>query len=244
MMQTSTWFEDWFDSPYYHLLYNKRDDVEAEFFIRNIFNLIKFTPHSKIWDISCGKGRHCISFAEKGMLVTGSDLSFKSISEAQSQNIPNTEFLIHDMRKLFRTSYFDCALNLFTSIGYFEKYEENFSVFKNISVSLRPNGIFIVDFFNSNKIIKTLKKDYSEQREEINFKINKQIIDKRIHKKIKFDHKNKSFCFEECVCLLDKEDFDKFGKNCGLKLEHVFGDYSLHKFNLQTSDRLILIFKK
>ena len=31
-----SWFENWFDSKYYHILYNNRDDSEAIFLINNI----------------------------------------------------------------------------------------------------------------------------------------------------------------------------------------------------------------
>ena len=31
-----SWFEDWFNTPYYHILYKDRDFVEAENFITNL----------------------------------------------------------------------------------------------------------------------------------------------------------------------------------------------------------------
>ena len=32
------WFEEWFDSPYYHVLYKDRDEKEAKDFILNLIN--------------------------------------------------------------------------------------------------------------------------------------------------------------------------------------------------------------
>ena len=31
-----SWFANWFDSSYYHILYKNRDKKEAEFFIENL----------------------------------------------------------------------------------------------------------------------------------------------------------------------------------------------------------------
>ena len=35
------WFELWFDSPLYHVLYKNRDDSEAHSFIDNIFTKLE-----------------------------------------------------------------------------------------------------------------------------------------------------------------------------------------------------------
>ena len=35
-MREKEWFEDWFNSRYYHLLYQNRSQNEANFFIENL----------------------------------------------------------------------------------------------------------------------------------------------------------------------------------------------------------------
>ena len=37
------WFVDWFDSPYYHLLYRHRDDGEAFVFMKKSYCFFKLT---------------------------------------------------------------------------------------------------------------------------------------------------------------------------------------------------------
>ena len=59
------WFKNWFDSPYYHILYKKRDSIEAKFFIDNLINFLQVPNNSKIIDIACGKGRHSIYLEQK-----------------------------------------------------------------------------------------------------------------------------------------------------------------------------------
>ncbi len=243
-MENACWFEEWFDSPYYHLLYNKRDETEANAFIDRLSTYLDLPASSVIWDIACGKGRHALAFAKKGYRVIGTDLSDNSIAEALKHKTQNVDFYVHDMRQLFRTNYFDCAVNLFTSIGYFKKYSDNEKVFKNVYAALKPNGLFVIDFFNAEKVKASLKPEYTEQRGDITFKINKEIINKVIHKKINFEHKGKEHNFEETVTLLEKEDFEGFARKAGLTLKDCFGDYALNKFDKNNSDRLILIFKK
>ena len=111
------WFESWFDSPYYHVLYKNRDFSEAELFIDKLIQLIEPTKASRVLDLACGKGRHSIYLNKKGFDVTGIDLSEKSIACAKTAENETLHFYMHDMRKLFRTNYFDVVLNLFTSFG-------------------------------------------------------------------------------------------------------------------------------
>jgi SAM-dependent methyltransferase len=243
-MEDKNWFEAWFNSPYYHLLYNRRDIGEADFFINNLSKHLNLPAAASIWDIACGKGRHAVAFSRKGFQVTGTDLSDKSIQQANELQAERAEFFVHDMRLPFRENHFDCALNLFTSLGYFENHEDNFTVFTNVYRALKNKGLFVIDFFNSEKVIKSLNPKYTEERGDISFHITKEISSNFIHKKITFEHEQKFFAFQESVELLRLEHFEAFGKRAGFVLESVFGDYGLNPFDANVSDRLILIFKK
>jgi SAM-dependent methyltransferase len=244
MMEKHCWFRDWFNSPYYHLLYNKRDENEADFFISNLCDELQLPSGSRIWDVACGKGRHTLALHKKGYEAVGTDLSEKSIREALTQKAEGVDFFIHDMREPFRVNYFDAAVNLFTSLGYFENQNDNLKVFKNVCKALKPGGKFVVDFFNAEKVKRSLKAEQVETRGDIAFHIKKEIINNVIHKKINFEHQHQAHTFEETVSLLKKEDFEKFAAESGLTLQHVFGDYSLQPFDENRSERLILIFKK
>src|SRR5664279_4672531 len=102
-----TWFKDWFNSSYYHLLYFNRDDREAAAFIDKLINYLQPHPGSKMLDVACGKGRHSIQLAGKGFDVTGIDLSEDSILEALKNENDQLHFYQHDMRLPFRINYFD-----------------------------------------------------------------------------------------------------------------------------------------
>ena len=61
-----SWFKEWFNTPYYHILYKDRDFVEAENFIRNLTQDLQLSKDSKIIDLACGKGRHSVFLQQPG----------------------------------------------------------------------------------------------------------------------------------------------------------------------------------
>lgn len=243
-MNNAEWYVDWFNSPYYHLLYNNRNYDEANFFINNLCEKLDLKSGSRIWDLACGKGRHAIALCNKGFAVTGTDLSQNSIEEARKSENERLHFFVHDMRIPFKTNAFNAVFNLFTSIGYFGNTEDNFSVFKNVAQALEPGGVFVIDFFNSQKVVSSFKSEYLEKRGAIDFVIKKQIIENAILKRIEFETDHKKYFFEESVSLLTKSDFTSFAGASGLVLNATYGNYKLDDFDALHSERLILIFKK
>ena len=238
------WFECWFDSPYYHVLYQNRDFSEAEGFIDNLINLLEPTRKDRFLDLGCGKGRHSIYLNKKGFDVTGIDLSEKSIACAKTQENKMLHFYKHDMRKIFRTNYYNVVVNLFTSFGYFEQDREDNAVINAISKALKPNGTVVLDFMNSKKITSLLPFQETKIVEGIEFRINKVVENNFIVKRIQFKDKGKDYHFEERVKVLTLSDFEKyFGAN-KLKIVHLRGNYKLEEFDEKSSERLIIIAKK
>ena len=63
------WFESWFDTEYYHLLYKHRNYDEARVFIEKLVQFLSLKDGDRVVDIGCGKGRHAMVLANriKGM---------------------------------------------------------------------------------------------------------------------------------------------------------------------------------
>lgn len=238
------WFQYWFNSPYYHILYQLRNDAEAEFFIDNLTNYLNPEADSKMLDIACGKGRHAIYLNKKGFDVTGIDLSEQSIKYARKFENNKLHFLVHDMRKLFYINYFDIALNLFTSFGYFDTEKDHVNALKTFRKCLRADGILVVDYFNTEKIIRNLNSCETKSLDGINFNISKNVVDGKIIKKINFEDQGKIYNFEERVQAFSFEDFERMLSKAGMVIQKTFGSYSLNDFEAFNSDRLILICKK
>lgn len=243
-MRESEWFEDWFNSKYYFLLYNNRNDEEARRFITNLFQLISSDLKQKVWDMACAKGRHCRVMNELGHIVTGTDLAEESIKAAILESDSKIEYYIHDMRLPFRSNYFDVVVNLFTSLGYFKRLEDNLKVIKNATSALKPNGYFVIDFLNATKVVSCLKPESVEERRDVRFYITKKVENNQVVKTIKFAADQKNYCFEERVTLLNKRMLMNFTESVGLKVQSIFGNYNLEPFDEVHSDRLILVLKK
>lgn len=236
----SEWFAEWFNSPYYHILYKNRDDEEARAFIERLCNFLKLTAHSSVLDLACGAGRHSRVLHQLGYKVSGCDLSPNSISEAKANSSSEIDFYVHDMRLTLPKKY-DAILNLFTSIGYFKELEDNLQVFESVSKGLNEHGVFVIDFMNCNKIVREMKPRYVITIDDITFNIKKEISHGKILKSITFQDKGESYFFQEKVQILTYEIFEELLTKAGFKIKNTFGSYQLDEFNPEQSDRLILV---
>ena len=114
------WFKDWFNTPYYHLLYKNRDEQEAANFIDKLLSHLRPAQNSKMLDVACGKGRHAIQMSNKGFDVTGIDLSEESIQIALEQAIkqlPEKQRFVFMLRYFEELSYEKIAEVTGTTIG-------------------------------------------------------------------------------------------------------------------------------
>lgn len=243
-MSATEWYKNWFDSPFYHILYKNRDYKEAEQFIDNLLAFINPVRDSKILDIGCGRGRHSLYLSSKGFNVTGIDLSPSNIEFAKRFENGKLSFFVHDMRSPFRENYFDIGVNLFTSFGYFEREQDDIDTLKSASLALTSKGVLVIDFMNSKKVVSELIKEEEKNVENISFKISRRIEEGFVKKRIEFEEGDKKYSFEEKVKPLELYDFKRYFKASGLKMVNLFGDYNLNEFSEKHSDRLIMICKK
>ena len=239
-----SWFANWFDSPYYHLLYKNRDEKEAQVFIDNLIQYLQIPQGSKLIDIACGKGRHAIYFNKKGMDVVGIDLSSNSISYAKEHENSTLQFSVHDMRETYQGDYFDIATNLFTSFGYFDDNTNEQEAINAMASNLKIGGILVIDFMNVKKVISNLL--FSEQKtiDGITFNINRKVEGGNIIKDIAITDGIEKCQFQEKVKAITLADYSKLITNARLRIIDIFGNYHLEGFDARTSDRLILICKK
>jgi SAM-dependent methyltransferase len=238
------WFKEWFNTPYYHLLYGERDHVEAVKFIKNLLDFLDPEEDSVFLDLACGKGRHALDVARNNFKVYGVDLSVESIEFAKKSECDNLKFDVHDMRETYKANYFDYVLNLFTSFGYFDAAEDNLKTLISVKNDLKKNGVFVQDYFNSNKVLENLTPSESKVISGIEFHIAKEIKDSSIVKTISFSDDGESYLFQEKVKLLSFHDFERLYAEAGLEIIEVFGDYKLSPFDEKGSERLLLISKK
>lgn len=115
-----------------------------------IMQLLGLAPGACVLDMPCGIGRHSVALAKMGMAVTGVDRTKhyleRAAARARSAGV-SVEWVEADMRE-FRRPHphgFDVALNLYTSLGYFDSPEEDVGVLRNLHASLKPGGRLVVE---------------------------------------------------------------------------------------------------
>src|SRR5690606_16403482 len=164
--------------------------------------------------------------------VTGIDLSFNSIRHAKQFENHRLHFHVHDMRRLFYINYFDFALNLFTSFGYFKTEKEHISTLQAFRKGLKPGGYLVLDYMNSQKIINALVEKEVKEIDGITFHITRRVEDGKIIKTIDFTHDGHAYSFKEEVRDFNFAAFEKLFKAAGLEIVHTFGDYELNAFEI------------
>ncbi len=234
------WFQHWFDTKYYHILYQDRNDEEAQLFMRNLTSFLQLEKASKVLDLPCGKGRHSKFLNSLGYDVVGADLSINSIEYAKQFENESLHFKVHDMRAPFQTK-FDAILNLFTSFGYFDDEKINIDVLKNLKKGLKNKGVILIDFMNVLFVRKQLIAHEVIVKDDIEFHINRSIKNGFIQKDIRFKADEKPHHYTEYVRFLTLDRFKGYAKAAGLKIKYTLGDYNLNKFDELNSSRLILI---
>jgi SAM-dependent methyltransferase len=238
------WFESWFDSPFYHLLYQNRDENEAEGFVKSLMQVLSLPLHSVLLDLACGKGRHSQFLHSLGHRVLGVDLAANSIAQAMQYKKEGLDFRVGDMREPQGQEEFDLVLNLFTSFGYFESEEDNIKVLEAIKTALKPGGLLLLDFMNTARVITNLIPESRVDRGEVSFQLRRFVENGRICKSIQFEADGRSFQFFERVQALSKDDFLGYFQKTGLDVVLLSGDYEMKPFDEARSERMIFLVRK
>lgn len=103
----------------------------------------------RVLDLACGTGTFAILLAEKGIHVTGIDISEDMIvvaeRKAKEANAQNVEFDIGDMKDFKLGSEFDLITCNYDSLNHLLREEDILSTFRCVYSHLAAKGIFIFD---------------------------------------------------------------------------------------------------
>ena len=217
------WYKEWFSDKLYLDIYSHRNEEEAGHMIDLIQRNIDISTGAKVLDL--------IKEAKKGL------------KESVEKDL-KVRFLIKDMRYFDFKGTFDVAVNIFTSFGYFDNDEENFSVIKNISDSLGKGGFFVFDFINSGNIKNTLVPNSRNKFGNIVVIQKRRIEDGFIIKDIIVNKSGEIRNFKEILKLYSSKELVKCFSKFNFKVKKLFGDYYGNKFDEKKSKRLIIIAQK
>jgi len=119
--------------------------------IVNIFDTYGVPVGSHVLDLACGIGRHSIELASRGFNVLGVDISSDFLTIAKKESVKKgfsnrCRFIEGDMRKIgffLEGTFFNSALSLFTSLGYYDE-DTDLSILKQLHELSKDNGILIL----------------------------------------------------------------------------------------------------
>jgi SAM-dependent methyltransferase len=148
------WFEEVFDEDYLRTLpfMTPEQTLREVSFIKEALNA---PPDGQLLDIGCGYGRHAIELGQRGLRVTGIDLSLplliRAADESQRRSL-SVNFVHADMREMAFDGQFDGAYCMLTTFGYFDE-ETNLKVAASICRALKPGGRFLLDTVNRDYLV-------------------------------------------------------------------------------------------
>lgn len=240
------WFEEWFDSPLYEKLYVNRDETEARQLVALLEDTLELHKCSEILDLGCGRGRHAINLARRGYHVTGIDLSKEAIKtakeKARNAGLDNVDFEVRDMRNPL-PKRFDAIVNLFTTFGYFMDDRENAAVLDSVITMLKPDGIFVLDYLNAQKVRTSFEPAESGRFQDIDYKIRRYLKNGAIYKDIEFERKSTGAqkTYSERVKLYNLGWFEREMEKRSLHIDEVYGDYEGAPYDPDHSPRMLII---
>lgn len=239
-MDREEWFETWFDTRYYHILYGNRDELEARQFIDALLRFLAPPSGARFLDVACGRGRHAINLHQYGYEVTGIDLSENSIAEATKHASDTLHFYVRDIREPLNVGLHDYALNLFTSFGYFDDVDEHIKAIRNIANSLKPGGQLVLDYLNIHCVKQHLIREEICEKSGVSFNLSRSFEAPFLYKHIQVKEGDAIHCFEERVMAFTQKDLYAMLEKGGLTPIRCFGNYDLTPYTAD-QPRVIII---
>ena len=145
------WYDGFFEGDWLDEIALNADAEWGERQTDFLVEKLQLQPGERVLDLACGHGRMALPLAERGLRLTGVDLSPRSLelarAAAETRGL-EVDFVHSDMREIDFDGEFDAAYNVYTSFGYFDDDAENQRVLDAVRRALRPGGRLLIDTIN------------------------------------------------------------------------------------------------
>jgi len=144
---------------YYDIFYSDKDYEQECVFVEKVFEAYSPKPVKNILDIGCGTGGHSILLACRGYRVTGIDASSVMIKRARKKAREfGTDLKFHhrDIRNFDLKTKYDASISMFAVIDYLTETDDILTAMKNIRRHLKPDSLFVFDFWNGLAVLRVL----------------------------------------------------------------------------------------
>lgn len=155
------WWKSFYDEYLAAMLLEQADD-EIEATLGFLEKRLSLPEGARIYDQCCGTGRLSLPLLRRGYDVIGVDQAALYIQKAsQNTGLENLggEFLVADAFEYTPEEPVDAVINWWTSFGYAEKDEQNAKMIVRAFESLRPGGVFALDFLNLPGVLRNFARD-------------------------------------------------------------------------------------
>ena len=142
------WWTTFFDEDYSRLWSAAEPAGAAGEQVDGLWTLLGLESGSRVLDAPCGYGRLSKPLAQRGAVVAGVDQSAPLLARAERERggIPRSQltYTQHDLRGRLPEGGFDCALNVYTSLGYGTE-EDDVAIVKTLAAAVKPGGLVFVE---------------------------------------------------------------------------------------------------
>lgn len=155
-MPDPAWFESFFGPDYFEIYRDFFPSEKTAAEVEGIVALLGLSAGARVLDLACGQGRHAIPLAERGLAVTGYDLSEECLARARADAAARgagVRWVRGDMRALCFDAEFDAVINVFTAFGYFADEEEDLETLRRVRRALVPGGRFLLETLHRDALL-------------------------------------------------------------------------------------------
>jgi ubiquinone/menaquinone biosynthesis C-methylase UbiE len=143
----------------YDLLYADKPYAEEARFVHRCLQECNIGPTNRLLELACGTGSHAFELEKFGYQIVATDYSedMLAIAKQRARKILSTvDFRVQDMTNIsIPETDFDAVVCLFDSIGYVVTNERIKSVLHNAYRYLRPDGLFIFEFWHAAAMLRS-----------------------------------------------------------------------------------------
>jgi SAM-dependent methyltransferase len=143
----------------YDIFYAEKPYKEEAAFVHSCIQQYGIGTTNTILELACGTGSHAFALESFGYKITASDSSRDMLQCAKEKGVlrqSSVNFRLQDMREWDNAGGpYDAMICLFDSIGYVVTNPGLLKVLQGVSQNLRPNGLFIFEFWHAAAMIKS-----------------------------------------------------------------------------------------
>ncbi len=158
-----TWWSEFYDENLALLLLDQSSPAEVDQTISFLTQKLSLSPGARVYDQCCGNGRLSIPLLNAGFDVVGVDQADLYIRQALDRAEGRGEFIADDAAT-FVADQSDAVINWWTSWGYAESDDANLDMLIAAYRSLKPGGVFALDFLNTPAVIRHFQRDVVTRR--------------------------------------------------------------------------------